>query len=171
MGYIVVKESISITVDPSIEQIVIEEYQEFGWELVSSQVVNNILGTKTNKLGYTRVLENEKEQYVKLVFSRDTEMLYYNEFAQLFNQFKIEYPKEKRSFKTLCLQNIMLCIIGVVLGIMGSNILVGIFIAFIIAIFVNISYKKEKTKYKEIYEKVKKQKEEAIQRARELRSK
>ena len=84
------KETKSLSVIPSDEQRTIDEMQAFGWELMSSQEVS----TKDSHLeqhGNTLYSVTESENYVKLVFSRDTSIPNYAELDALYRQY-LEYP-------------------------------------------------------------------------------
>lgn len=84
------KETKSLSVIPSDEQRTIDEMQAFGWELVSSQEI----ATKDSHLerrGDTLYSVTESENYVKLVFNRDTSIPNYAELDALYRQY-LEYP-------------------------------------------------------------------------------
>lgn len=84
------KETKSMSVIPSDEQRTINEMQAFGWELGSSQEI----ATKDSHLerkGNTLYSVTESENYVKLIFFRETSIPYYNELNDLYKQY-LEYP-------------------------------------------------------------------------------
>lgn len=66
------KETKTLSVNPSEEQSTVEFWQDFGWELVSSQeIFNEYQKTSVDYQG-NRTLSTERTNYVKLVFNRDT---------------------------------------------------------------------------------------------------
>ena len=77
------KESKTLSVSPSEEQSTVEFWQDFGWELVSSQeIFNEYQKTSVDYQG-NKTLSTERTHYVKLVFSRDTTIANHDELAQL----------------------------------------------------------------------------------------
>lgn len=93
------KETKSINVKPANEEATIELYQNFGWELSTTQEVLNTDSHLEQKLdGIYSV--TTKQHYIRLVFSRDTAMPNYQKIVELENEFyKIKVPK-RMSFWT-----------------------------------------------------------------------
>ena len=72
--------------DPNEEQEIIDRMSSFGWQLKSSQEINS-KGLGCEKKGFKNRLTASKENYVKLIFDRDTEMKNYKELVELERRF------------------------------------------------------------------------------------
>ena len=94
------KETKSISVNPNDEQDIIEIFQIFGWELLSSQeIFNKNTHLETRDDGVYNVTSTTN--YVKLVFSRETTMPNYSKFLVLENEYwSIDNPDYKPPFGT-----------------------------------------------------------------------
>lgn len=79
-------ESKSIKVGVSQEQHYIDLMQKFGWSLQSSQEIN-VKESHLERSGDTIYSVSTGENYIKLVFRRDTEMKNYVKLKQLENQY------------------------------------------------------------------------------------
>ncbi len=91
------KETKSLSVAPSAEASTIEIYQIFGWELMSSQEIYNKDSHLEDRGGDTYSV-TETTHYIKLVFSRDTNMDNYYELTDLERKYwSITYPKKPSS--------------------------------------------------------------------------
>ena len=75
-------ETKSISVAPDGENYAIKLWANFGWELKSSQEINNT-DSHLERRGDEIVSVTTKENYVKLVFSRDTKMPNYDRIHEL----------------------------------------------------------------------------------------
>lgn len=105
------KETKSVSVVPSLEQSTIDKFQRFGWELLSSQEVNNS-NTELYTIGDTVYQETTKENYVKLVFTRDTQIPHYEELKKLEYAYDINTFPEKRETKWRMVLGVFATIIG-----------------------------------------------------------
>lgn len=75
-------ETKSLTVSPNAEQNTINLMQDFGWNLKSSQEINNT-DSHLEDRGGTTYSVTTKENYVKLIFERDTKMENYSKITDL----------------------------------------------------------------------------------------
>ena len=75
-------ETISKKVSPRREQYTIEVMSCFGWKLKSSQEINIVDGNLEDQYG-----DIYRENYVKLVFERETAMLNYSKIVSLENKY------------------------------------------------------------------------------------
>lgn len=81
------RETKVITVAPANEQYNIEVFQNFGWELMSTQEIYNAYsGLHVNSKGEIGN-DGDKTNYVKLAFTRNTEMRNYHQLVALEKQF------------------------------------------------------------------------------------
>ena len=79
-------ETISKKVSPSQEQSTINLMTKFGWTLKSSQEIYS-KDSHLERKGDTLYNVTEKENYVKLLFERDTHMQNYQRIAQLEKEY------------------------------------------------------------------------------------
>lgn len=93
------KETKTINVKPANEESTIELYQNFGWELSTTQEILNTDSHLEQKLDGVYSVTT-KQHYIRLVFSRDTTMPNYQKLVELENEFyKIKVPN-RMSFWT-----------------------------------------------------------------------
>ena len=86
----------SVTCRPFEENSTIQKYESFGWTLDSSQEVFNKDSHVEGRYG-GNVSVTETTNYVKLLFSRDKDMPYYEKIVELENQYdlvKVEEPSK-----------------------------------------------------------------------------
>mgnify|MGYP007101875896 CR=1 FL=1 len=98
-------ESKSVTCSPESENSTIDLYQEFGWVLQSSQEVFNKDSHLEDRSGTTYSV-TQTTNYVKLIFSRDKDMPYYEQIAQLERDYfsvKEVYPSKAGKVITMIL--------------------------------------------------------------------
>lgn len=79
-------ETKSLRVGPAVEQSMIDTMACFGWELKSSQEIN-VKESHEELRGDTVYSVTTGENYVKLVFNRDTERPHYARLKQLENTY------------------------------------------------------------------------------------
>ena len=79
-------ETKSLTVSPHEEQSIINVWTNFGWCLKSSQEINSS-DSHLERHGDTIYSVTTKENYVKLVFERDTKMENYDRIVALEDKF------------------------------------------------------------------------------------
>lgn len=79
-------ETKTFTVSPENKQATIDLASNFGWNLKSSQEINNTDSHLENR-GGTVYNVTTKEHYVKLVLERDTAMKNYNQIVKLEKQY------------------------------------------------------------------------------------
>lgn len=106
------RETKVITVSPANEQYNIEVYQNFGWELMSTQEIYNAYSGL--HVGNKGEIENngERTNYVKLAFTRNTEMRNYHQLVALEKQFWAVPTPVRSSFA------IIILIIGIIVAIL-----------------------------------------------------
>lgn len=92
------KETKSISVHPNDEQSTIELYQCFGWELQSSQEIFDRDSHQERK-NDTLYSVTTTTNYVKLVFSRQTDIKNYRKLVELENRFDSVQTPSKKSAK------------------------------------------------------------------------
>ncbi len=76
----------SIQVTPANEESTIELWQNFGWQFVSSQEINNT-DSHLERRGDEIYNVTTKEHYVKLVFNREKNHPNYNQLVKLENEY------------------------------------------------------------------------------------
>lgn len=76
----------SVQVTPSNEEATIQLWQNFGWQFVSSQEVNNT-DSHLERRGDEIYNVTTKEHYVKLVFNREKNHPNYNQIVKLENEY------------------------------------------------------------------------------------
>jgi len=86
-------ESTSVKVTPIEEDETIRTYEMFGWELVSSQTVDNTNSHLENRMG-TLYSVTESKNYVKLVFKRDKNMPNYKRIVELEEEYDFSNPPD-----------------------------------------------------------------------------
>jgi hypothetical protein len=89
-------ESESVQVSPLEENETIRTYEMFGWELVSSQTIDN-KDSHLKTIGDTLYSVTESTNYVKLVFRRNVNMPNYKKIVQLEEDYDLSYPPEEPS--------------------------------------------------------------------------
>ncbi|MBR6038871.1 MAG: hypothetical protein IKP38_00125 [Clostridia bacterium] len=103
-------ESTSVTCKPEEENSRIDLFERFGWTLKSSQEIFN-KDSHTEVQHGTRYSVTETTNYVKLVFTRDKDMPYYNEIVSLenkYNSLTTPPPSFKKGMKILIWAGIIL---------------------------------------------------------------
>lgn len=80
-------ESYSTQVNPNYENDVIEIYEAFGWELLSSQTIDKQDTHLENSFGVINSV-TEYEKYVKLTFRRNKNMPFYSQICELEKKYK-----------------------------------------------------------------------------------
>lgn len=146
-------ESKTLQIMPSDEEDTIEEYQLFGWELLSSQTIDRKDSHLENNFG-TIYSVTESVNYVKLTFRRNMNMSGYSEIADLENKYRsfdsIYEPDEPgKAMLVIGILGILSCFIGLlIIGLPVAVICIGMYI-------------KRKNTYDKEYEEYTKLKEEA----------
>jgi hypothetical protein len=95
-------------------------WQAFGWSLQSSQEVTNI-DNHIEFSGDYVIAHNDKEQYVKLVFARDTKMEHYDELHDLeakYDALRYTPRKQNPSFNVFWL---ILFVIYIIIAVVNGN--------------------------------------------------
>lgn len=106
------RETKVITVAPANEQYNIEVFQNFGWELMSTQEIYNAYsGLHVNSKGEIGNA-GDKTNYVKLAFTRNTEMRNYRQIVELEKQFWAVPVPQKAGFP------IFILIIGIIVALL-----------------------------------------------------
>ncbi|MBQ7173467.1 MAG: DUF308 domain-containing protein [Clostridia bacterium] len=107
------EETKKVQVLPREENDVTRIWQDFGWSLVSSQEINNT-DSHLERRGDDIVSVTTKENYVNLLFKRDTNMPNYNKIKALEAQYDSlpPYPSGKLK-KFLRIAGIILSVLGV----------------------------------------------------------
>lgn len=111
------KETKKVQVKPSAEEYTINDMACFGWQLVSSQEVKTKDSHLENRGGSIYSV-TESENYVNLIFSRETTIPNYNEITKLEKTYNdaIDTINRLNSFKiTTCIFMLALLIVPGVL--------------------------------------------------------
>jgi len=140
-------ESTSVKVSPIEEEETIQTYEMFGWELVSSQTVDNTDSHLENHMG-TLYSVTQSTNYVKLVFKRDKNKPNYNRIVELEQEYDFSNPPDPPVQPGLVLPGIGLFLL--VLGLYSYKFFLIWSIPFI-AVFV-IKWMKYKNKNEEYQE-------------------
>ncbi|MBE6585692.1 MAG: hypothetical protein E7645_04095 [Ruminococcaceae bacterium] len=114
-------ETVSKKVAPSQEQYTINIMTNFGWRVKSSQEINS-KESHLERRGDELYSVTSKENYVKLLFERDTEMKNYAQIAQLEREYNAicasSKPKfEKKQILLMIVLLIFLLPIGIIYGV------------------------------------------------------
>ncbi|MBE6550718.1 MAG: zinc ribbon domain-containing protein [Ruminococcaceae bacterium] len=125
-------ESTSEIVSPDLENITIDVYESFGWELRSSQTVDNKDTHLENRFG-TIYSVTESTNYVKLTFRRNKALPRINELRELEDEYQsYESPRAPDSPNPLLLIGgiLLLCTLTLFsgLGAIGIILLVIYFV-------------------------------------------
>jgi len=117
------EETRKFKVHPSDEQTQTEIRQDFGWTLVSSQEINS-KESHLERSGDTLYSVTTKENYVNLLFKRDTNMPNYAAIKQLEGQYDAvpenQTPYFGKLMKILVIAAIVLIICGIAMFSNGS---------------------------------------------------
>lgn len=113
------KESKTLSVNPSEEQSNVEFWQDFGWELVSSQEIFNEYQKASVDYQGNKTLSTQRTNYVKLVFSRDTTIENHDKIVAL--EKKLPALPQKRS-STLAWIMVFAAIATMFMGIMFTSV-------------------------------------------------
>lgn len=141
-------ESKVVQVVPSDEDETIEEYELFGWELLSSQTIDRKDSHLENRFGDIYSV-TESVNYVKLTFRRNIAMKHYQEYSDLETKYRGNSiccaPTDPgNKYKWLALGGIISCFIGLLP------------IGLPVAIFAIYKHRKETKEFEEEYERYRK---------------
>ncbi len=163
------KESKSITVAPAEEQSTIELWQVFGWELVSSQEIyskdSHLEGSGGEVYSVTSTTN-----YVKLLFSRDTDISNYSAKAKLQNEYEsLRMPIQEKP-KGFFILSLVFWGIGAVLveqvnAILGVGV---VLIGFVMVVLGFIKRSKSAKEYEEKCAELKNKRRKIIEQAMSL---
>jgi hypothetical protein len=92
------EETKTISVKPRDEQSTIELWQNFGWNLMSSQEINNT-DSHLERHGDTIYNVTSKENYVKITFKRNKNIPNYDKLVSLENQYASNPVLKSKSIK------------------------------------------------------------------------
>lgn len=109
-------EVISKKVSTSQEQATIDLKTKFGWRLKSSQEINNT-DSHLERRGDELYSVTTKENYVKLVFERDTAMPNYRRIAELERKYESLLNSRPQPSYIKILGVLVLCVVFLPLGI------------------------------------------------------
>ena len=105
-------ESKSLTIQPSVENSVIDLWQNFGWVLKSTQEINSKESHIEGRFGQIHTVTTS-ENYVKLAFQRDTNMPNYSRIKELENDYS-NLLAEEPIYSKLNLLEHLICLLPII---------------------------------------------------------
>ena len=128
------EETRKVQVHPRDEQAQTEIWQDFGWTLVSSQEINS-KESHLERRGNDIITVTTKENYVNLLFKRDTNMPNYSEITQLEAQFDAVPGNTIPNHGKLKTFLVILALIAIIVGVIlfSKNVILGGIICTVLA--------------------------------------